>query len=300
MCPVFKIIRFLFKELISIVFIVINLGAYNHYGMDRIPFFSGPVYRLHCIYISNQHTISDNLSINMTISWAFIINPISLYILFYSIFCNLDTSTNMTVLVTELLEAILDLILFEILFFPFCTLKSNETFLWWCLYVINALITYLSNSSSKSMFFYFHMRNNKTTKQRNCVTKRRCETTKERCETAKVKTTKQRKFETMKGWCERARFQTAKQRKCSIRTPHDPLIQLSEHHSDLTKRGLTIFKSCWLMSHFILSLPCLKCGTYCANKIKWMDRLSHTLCCGFHYETYIDISPYRTLAVDWA
>ena len=28
----------------------------------------------------------------------------------------------------------------------------------------------------------------------------------------------------------------------------------------------------------------------------WMS-LSHTLCCGFHYETYIGISPYHTLAV---
>ena len=27
-------------------------------------------------------------------------------------------------------------------------------------------------------------------------------------------------------------------------------------------------------------------------------KYSHTLCCGFQYETYIGISPYRTLAVD--
>ena len=26
---------------------------------------------------------------------------------------------------------------------------------------------------------------------------------------------------------------------------------------------------------------------------------SHTLCIGFHYETYIGIGPYRSLAVDW-
>ena len=30
------------------------------------------------------------------------------------------------------------------------------------------------------------------------------------------------------------------------------------------------------------------------------DHFLSVLCCGFHYETYIGISPYRTLAVDWA
>ena len=31
----------------------------------------------------------------------------------------------------------------------------------------------------------------------------------------------------------------------------DPQLQVSENYSDLTKRRSTVFKSCWLMSHFI-------------------------------------------------
>ena len=31
----------------------------------------------------------------------------------------------------------------------------------------------------------------------------------------------------------------------------DPQLQVSENYSDLTKWGSTLFKSCWLMSHFI-------------------------------------------------
>ena len=34
----------------------------------------------------------------------------------------------------------------------------------------------------------------------------------------------------------------------------DPQLQVSEHYSDLTKRRSTLFKSCWLMSHFILNI----------------------------------------------
>ena len=41
----------------------------------------------------------------------------------------------------------------------------------------------------------------------------------------------------------------------------DPQLQVSENHSDLTKWRSTLFKSCWLMSHFIFTI----CG---ANK-KW-------------------------------
>ena len=32
-------------------------------------------------------------------------------------------------------------------------------------------------------------------------------------------------------------------------------------------------------------------------KLLGKSLISHTLCSGFHYETYIGISPYRTLAV---
>ena len=34
----------------------------------------------------------------------------------------------------------------------------------------------------------------------------------------------------------------------------DPQLQVSENYSDLTKWGPTVFKSCWLMSHFILNM----------------------------------------------
>ena len=34
----------------------------------------------------------------------------------------------------------------------------------------------------------------------------------------------------------------------------DPQLQVSENYSDLTKWGSTIFKSCLLMSHFILNI----------------------------------------------
>ena len=33
----------------------------------------------------------------------------------------------------------------------------------------------------------------------------------------------------------------------------DPQLQVSENYSDLTKWRSTVFKSCWLMSHFILN-----------------------------------------------
>ena len=46
----------------------------------------------------------------------------------------------------------------------------------------------------------------------------------------------------------------------------DPQLQVSENYSDLTKWRSTLFKSCWLMSHFILNMYTkyiyLKCGTY--------------------------------------
>ena len=34
----------------------------------------------------------------------------------------------------------------------------------------------------------------------------------------------------------------------------DPQLQVSENYSDLTKWRLTLFKSCWLMSHFICNI----------------------------------------------
>ena len=34
----------------------------------------------------------------------------------------------------------------------------------------------------------------------------------------------------------------------------DPQLQVSENYSDLTKWRATLFKSCWLMSHFIFTL----------------------------------------------
>ena len=34
----------------------------------------------------------------------------------------------------------------------------------------------------------------------------------------------------------------------------DPQLQVSENYSDLTKWRLTLFKSCWLMSHFIVNI----------------------------------------------
>ena len=34
----------------------------------------------------------------------------------------------------------------------------------------------------------------------------------------------------------------------------DPQLQVSENYSDLTKWRSTLFKSCWLMSHFILNI----------------------------------------------
>ena len=34
----------------------------------------------------------------------------------------------------------------------------------------------------------------------------------------------------------------------------DPQLQVSENYSDLTKWRSTLFKSCWLMSHFIFNI----------------------------------------------
>ena len=34
----------------------------------------------------------------------------------------------------------------------------------------------------------------------------------------------------------------------------DPQLQVSKHYSDLTKSRSTLFKSCWLMSHFIFNI----------------------------------------------
>ena len=40
----------------------------------------------------------------------------------------------------------------------------------------------------------------------------------------------------------------------------DPQLQVSENYSDLAKWKSTVFKYCWLMSHFFF-VTCLKCGT---------------------------------------
>ena len=40
----------------------------------------------------------------------------------------------------------------------------------------------------------------------------------------------------------------------------DPQLQVSENYSDLTKWRSSVFKYCWLMSHFIF-VTCLKGGT---------------------------------------
>ena len=42
-----------------------------------------------------------------------------------------------------------------------------------------------------------------------------------------------------------------------------PQLQVSENYSDLTKWSSTLFKSCWLMSHFkmLVDTTYLKCGT---------------------------------------
>ena len=34
----------------------------------------------------------------------------------------------------------------------------------------------------------------------------------------------------------------------------DPQLQVSENYSDLTEWRSTVFKSCWLMSHFIFNM----------------------------------------------
>ena len=47
----------------------------------------------------------------------------------------------------------------------------------------------------------------------------------------------------------------------------DPQLQVSENYWNLAKLRSTVFKYCWLMSHFIF-VTCLKGGTWCANK-KW-------------------------------
>ena len=39
----------------------------------------------------------------------------------------------------------------------------------------------------------------------------------------------------------------------------DPQLQVSKNYADLTKWRSTLFKSCWLMSHIILTY--LKCST---------------------------------------
>ena len=50
----------------------------------------------------------------------------------------------------------------------------------------------------------------------------------------------------------------------------DPQLQVSENYSDLTKWRSTLFKYCWLMSHFIFNM-CKRWYLLCWYKMKtWM------------------------------